>query len=296
MRVLVTGGAGFIGSAACRFLVAGAGWTILNLDKLTYAASQESLAEIAAHPRYQFIHGDVCDEDLVRRLLAEFSPEAILNLAAESHVDRSIVNASDFIQTNVAGTHSLLEAALRFWQRLSRAGKARFRFLHVSTDEVFGELGESGRFTEASPYAPRSPYSASKAASDHLVRAWGATHNLPVLVSNCSNNYGPYQFPEKLIPLTLLNALEGRRVGVYGDGAHVRDWLHVDDHVAALKLLLEHGEPGSSYLVGGRSERRNIDVVRAICDLLDELAPSAAIGPRSALIDFVPDRPGHDRR
>jgi dTDP-glucose 4,6-dehydratase len=296
MRVLVTGGAGFIGSAACRGLVAGAGWTVLNLDKLTYAASEESLAEIAAHPRYRFVQGDICDAELVRRLLADFAPDAILHLAAESHVDRSIVDAADFVQTNVAGAHCLLEAALRYWQRLSGEGKARFRFLHVSTDEVFGELEEAGHFTESSPYAPRSPYSASKAAADHLVRAWGVTHRLPVLISNCSNNYGPFQFPEKLVPLTLINALEGRRVGVYGDGRHVRDWLHVDDHVSALKLMLEHAEPGTTYVVGGRSERRNIDVVYAICDLLDELVPDETTGPRRALVDFVPDRPGHDRR
>jgi len=293
MRVLVTGGAGFIGSAACRAMV-GAGWRVLNLDKLTYAASEASLAPIAGRENYGFVKGDVCDREFVEARIAAFAPEAIVHCAAESHVDRSIEDASDFVQTNVAGTHVMLDCALAYWKTLDGAARERFRFLHVSTDEVFGALGETGLFSESTPYDPRSPYSASKAAADHLVRAWRETHGLPVVISNCSNNYGPYQFPEKLIPLTTLNALEGKPIDVYGDGRQVRDWLHVDDHVAALMAMLERGAPGETYCVGGRSERANIDVVEAICEHLDALAPGGA--SRRGLIRFVADRPGHDRR
>lgn len=292
LRVLVTGGAGFIGSAACRALIA-AGDHVCNLDKLTYAARESSLSGVAADPRYVFVKGDICDPYTVRRAFADFAPDWVWHLAAESHVDRSIEDAADFVQTNVAGTHVMLEEALRYARSKDLES---FRFLHVSTDEVFGALGETGAFTEATPYDPRSPYAASKAASDHLVRAWRETHGLPTLISNCSNNYGPHQFPEKFIPRAILCALEGAPVDVYGDGLHVRDWLHVDDHVAALRALSERGRVGETYLVGGRSERRNLDVAHAICDALDALAPDASIGPRRALIRFVPDRPGHDRR
>ncbi|MGE0044819.1 MAG: dTDP-glucose 4,6-dehydratase [Hyphomonadaceae bacterium] len=295
MRILVTGGAGFIGSAFVRASVA-RGWTIANLDKMTYAATRESLADVEGSDRHRLIEGDICDAALVSRTLADFTPDAIVHLAAETHVDRSIADASAFITTNVGGTHCMLEQALRYWSTLdSEAKKARFRFLHVSTDEVFGALGPEGRFSETTPYDPRSPYSASKAASDHLVRAYRHTHGLPAIISNCSNNYGPYHFPEKLIPLTILNALEGKPIAVYGDGAQVRDWLFVDDHVAALMAMLEKGGAGETYCVGGLSERRNLEVVENICDLLDARMPDAK-GRRRRLIQFVEDRPGHDRR
>ncbi|MET0182369.1 MAG: dTDP-glucose 4,6-dehydratase [Caulobacterales bacterium] len=297
MRVLVTGGAGFIGSALCRALIRETDWRILNLDKLTYAASLASLADIESDPRYRFVQGDICDRAGVDALIAEFQPDAIMHLAAESHVDRSITGSADFVNTNIVGTHTLLEAALAYWDKISDpAAKARFRFLHVSTDEVFGSLGEDGAFCETTAYDPRSPYSASKAASDHLARAWHHTYGLPVLVSNCSNNYGPYQFPEKLIPVIILNALEGKRLPVYGDGGNVRDWLYVDDHAAALRRVLEHGALGETYAIGGRSERKNLDVVHAICDALDEFAPDSVVKRRRDLIEFVTDRPGHDRR
>ncbi|MBL8549055.1 MAG: dTDP-glucose 4,6-dehydratase [Hyphomonadaceae bacterium] len=295
MRILATGGAGFIGSAVCR-LMAGDGFDVLNLDALTYAGNLSSLAEVEGRANYRFVQGDICDRPLAARLLADFSPDAIVHLAAESHVDRSIEGSADFIRTNVVGTHTLLSAALEYWEALPPHRRRTFRFLHVSTDEVFGSLGADGAFDEASAYDPRSPYSASKAASDHLVRAWGTTYGLPIIVTNCSNNYGPYQFPEKLIPLATLNALEGRAISVYGDGGHVRDWLHVEDHARALKAALERGRVGETYLVGGRSERRNLDVVHSVCDILDELAPDPAIGPRRGLVELVADRPGHDRR
>ncbi len=293
MRALITGGAGFIGSAACRLLVRRHGWTILNLDALTYAANEASLAELAGDARYEFRHGDIRDRALIDALFSAFQPEAVLHFAAETHVDRSIDGPAAFISTNVVGTQTLLDSALAYWEGM-KEDKARFRFLHVSTDEVFGALGATGAFTEATPYDPRSPYSASKAASDHLVRAWGHTYGLPILISNCSNNYGPYQFPEKLIPLTILNALEGKALPVYGDGRQVRDWLHVDDHVEALRLIVEKGAVGETYAVGGRCERANIEVVHAICDALDARRPQAA--SRRDLIAFVADRPGHDRR
>lgn len=295
MRVLVTGGAGFIGSAVCRAFVA-AGWRVLNIDKLTYAASLESLAPIERDEKYSFIHGDICDAALVDGAFAEFGPDAVLHLAAESHVDRSIDGAAEFLRTNVQGTHIMLESALRYYSKLPADRSGRFRFIHVSTDEVYGSLGDTGFFVETTRYDPRSPYSATKAASDHLASAWRHTFGLPVIITNCSNNYGPYQFPEKLIPLTILNALEGKPLPVYGDGSNVRDWLFVEDHVAALKLALEKGAVGETYNVGGNNEQRNLDVVQAICDLVDELAPNAAVGSRRQLITFVADRPGHDKR
>jgi dTDP-glucose 4,6-dehydratase len=292
---LVTGGAGFIGSAVCRRLVATSGARVLNYDKLTYAANPASLAEIDANANYTFVQGDICDRLLLDKTLAEFAPDAMMHLAAESHVDRSITGSAEFVRTNIVGTHTILEAALAYWESLKDVGKkVRFRILHVSTDEVFGSLGETDYFRETTPYDPRSPYSASKAASDHLVSAWWHTYGLPVLISNCSNNYGPYQFPEKLIPVMILKALEGEPLPVYGDGLNVRDWLYVDDHVRALEVILDKGRLGETYNVGGRSERTNIDVVRTIRDLVNEIAPGGK-APRSE-IQFVSDRPGHDRR
>ena len=294
MRVIVTGGAGFIGSAVCRNFVLRQGWTVLNIDKLTYAASLGSLDALKTDSRYSFLRVDICDRAALEKALAGFAPEAVLHLAAETHVDRSIDGSAPFIQTNVVGTHTLLEACRAHWARLPNDRRSGFRFLHVSTDEVFGSLGPTGQFCETSPYDPRSPYAASKAASDHLARAWHETYGLPVILSNCSNNYGPFQFPEKLIPLTILNALEGKSLPVYGDGQNIRDWLYVDDHVQALALVLANGRPGQKYNVGGRNEHSNLQVVEAICDILDELVPSAQ--KRRRLITFVPDRPGHDRR
>ncbi|GAM97919.1 dTDP-glucose 4,6-dehydratase [alpha proteobacterium U9-1i] len=270
------------------------GFEVLNLDKLTYAASPSSLAEIAHQPNYHFERGDIADRSFLDRVLGAFKPDAILHFAAETHVDRSITGSDVFVQTNVVGTHALLSAARAYWESLSGDAKDGFRFLHVSTDEVFGALGDTGYFNEETPYDPQSPYAASKAAADHLVRAWGATYKLPVLLANCTNNYGPYQFPEKLIPLATINALEGKPVAVYGAGANVRDWLHVDDHVAALRLILDRAAPGASYMIGGRAERTNLHVVHTICDALDAIAPRA--GSRRDLIQFVADRPGHDWR
>ncbi|MFN3465484.1 MAG: dTDP-glucose 4,6-dehydratase [Terricaulis sp.] len=292
MRVLVTGGAGFIGSAVCRRLVQQRGWSVLNLDALTYAANLASLRDIEADPRYGFVEGDICDRALVDQVLRDFKPDAIMHLAAESHVDRSITGSAAFVQTNVIGTHTLLEAALRYWEAMPADARGRFRFLHVSTDEVYGSLGEEGLFHETTAYDPRSPYSATKAASDHLASAWHHTFGLPVLISNCSNNYGPYQFPEKLIPAMILKALNGDPLTVYGDGSNIRDWLYVDDHAEALELVLEKGRLGETYNVGGRNERRNIDVVNTIRNLVRELA-----APRKeSEIAFVKDRPGHDAR
>jgi dTDP-glucose 4,6-dehydratase len=295
MKVLITGGAGFIGSAVCRHAVADLGWSVVNLDKLTYAGDLRSLEPIADHAAYDFVQADICDAAAVAAALRAHRPDAIMHLAAESHVDRSITGSNPFIETNIRGTYTLLEAAREYYGSLGPDQQRRFRFLHVSTDEVYGALGDTGLFTETTPYDPRSPYSASKAASDHLVSAWGHTYGLPVLISNCSNNYGPYHFPEKLIPLMILNALEGRDLPVYGDGQQVRDWLYVDDHARALTLILEHGRPHETYNVGGRNERSNLQAVQRICDLLDRLAPSPA-GGRQRLIKFVEDRPGHDRR
>ena len=296
MRVIVTGGAGFIGSAVCRCLIGSTDWTVVNFDKLTYAANLASLAPIAKHPRYHFMQGDIADRDRVRRLFEEAHPDAILNLAAESHVDRSIASADQFIHTNINGTYVLLDEALRYLDNLTEDCRETFRFHHVSTDEVFGDLGPTGLFSETSPYNPSSAYSASKAASDHLVRAWGRTYGLPVIITNCSNNYGPYQFPEKLIPLMVLRGLAGQTLPVYGAGDNIRDWLHVEDHAAALVTVLKRAKPGSTYNIGCSSECQNIRLVERICDLLDELAPPLAKGPRRNLITFVEDRPGHDKR
>jgi len=294
VKVLVTGGAGFIGSAVCRLLVGETGDAVVNLDKLTYAANLESVAPVADSPDYAFVQADVADLDAVRAVFAEHRPDAVLHLAAESHVDRSITGAGPFVITNVVGTYAMLQAALEYWRGLEGAAKEAFRFVHVSTDEVYGSLGPTGLFTEETAYDPRSPYSASKASSDHLALAWFHTYGLPVVVSNCSNNYGPYHFPEKLIPLVILNALEGRPLPVYGDGSNVRDWLFVEDHARALRLVLERGRLGEKYNVGGRNERTNLQVVERICDLVDEMAPRG--GSRRELITFVTDRPGHDAR
>jgi dTDP-glucose 4,6-dehydratase len=296
MKILVTGGAGFIGSAVCRLFVGEFGVTILNIDKLTYAANLASLTSIADDPRYRFCRADILDRKLIAELLHGFAPDAILHLAAESHVDRSIDGPGEFIRTNIEGTYALLQAALEYWRTLPAERAARFRFHHVSTDEVFGSLGPEGRFSEESRYQPNSPYAASKAASDHLVRAWHKTFGLPVVLSNCSNNYGPYHFPEKLIPLAILKALHGEAIPVYGKGDNLRDWLHVEDHARALHAVLTQGRPGESYVVGGNGERTNLDVVTGICELLDEMQPHLPHLPHASLITFVTDRPGHDRR
>ena len=294
--VLVTGGAGFIGSAVCRHLV-GEGHRVVNLDKLTYAGNPATLVPLADADNHRFVHGDIADAELVGRLLREERVDGIMHLAAESHVDRSIDGPMVFVETNVVGTVRLLEAATRYWRELEGGARDRFRFHHVSTDEVFGDLPfDSGVFTEATPYDPSSPYSASKAASDHFVRAWHETYGLPVVLSNCSNNYGPFHFPEKLIPLVILNALEGRPLPVYGRGENVRDWLYVEDHARALALVLMTGAVGESYNVGGREERTNLEVVEAICDALDRRRPLEDGRSRRELIEFVTDRPGHDRR
>ncbi|MCB1544031.1 MAG: dTDP-glucose 4,6-dehydratase [Rhodoblastus sp.] len=295
MRVLITGGAGFIGSAVARRFIAEGIDDVLVFDKLTYAGNLDSLAPIASNPRYRFVRGDICDQAAVRRAFAEFRPDVVMHLAAESHVDRSIDGPAAFIETNVVGTFVMLDAALAYWRSLDRQAADNFRFMHISTDEVFGSLGETGLFDEDTPYAPNSPYSASKAGSDHLVRAWRETYGLPTIVTNCSNNYGPYHFPEKLIPLTILNALEGKPLPVYGRGENVRDWLFVNDHAAALMLVAHKGLVGQSYNVGGRNEKKNIEVVETICAILDELRPRPA-APRRDLITFVVDRPGHDLR
>ena len=294
MRVIVTGGAGFIGSALVRHLVVEKGAEVLNIDALTYAGNLASLREVEDRTNYRFLKADICDRAAMERAVADFRPDRIMHLAAESHVDRSITGAADFIQTNVIGTFTLLEAARGYWSGLDGEHRGAFRFLHVSTDEVYGSLGDEGLFTEETPYDPSSPYSASKASSDHLAKAWHRTYGLPVVVSNCSNNYGPYHFPEKLIPLTILNALAGEALPVYGKGENVRDWLYVEDHARALDIIVERGRLGETYNVGGRNERRNIDVVRSICEVLDQLAP--ANRPRADLIEFVTDRPGHDAR
>ncbi len=297
IRVLVTGGAGFIGSAVCRHLISSGGYHVVNVDKLTYSGSLESLQAIADSPDYRFHQHDICDQAAMLDILRREKIDRVMHLAAESHVDRSIDGPAVFLKTNVEGTFSLLQAALQYWRELGTDEAAAFRFHHVSTDEVFGDLPfDEGVFTEETPYAPSSPYSASKAASDHLVRAWHATYGLPVVLSNCSNNYGPFHFPEKLIPLIILNGLEGRPLPVYGRGANVRDWLYVEDHARALELILMQGRVGESYNVGGRSERTNLQVVEAVCDLLDGKRPLGDGRARRELIEFVDDRPGHDRR
>jgi len=294
MKALITGGAGFIGSALARHVVRDLGWQAVVIDKLTYAGHLSSLAEIAAAPGFSFIQADICDRAALDTAMQEHEPDLVFHLAAESHVDRSITHAAAFIETNLVGTFTVLEACRAYWWRLSGERADRFRVVHVSTDEVYGSLGDTGLFSEDTPYDPRSPYSASKAGADHLASAWGHTYGMPVMISNCSNNYGPYHLPEKLIPLVILNGLEGKRLPVYGDGANVRDWLYVDDHVAALCLIAQSGEPGRTYNVGGRNERTNLQVVHGICDLLDRFAPKAHT--HRDLIEFVADRPGHDQR
>ncbi len=329
MKILITGGAGFIGSNLAHLLI-GRGHSVLNIDKLTYAGNLSSLAAIENHPNYRFAQADICDAAAMKALFAEFKPDGVMHLAAESHVDRSIDGPGEFIQTNITGTYVLLDAALTYWQNLPEASdeggliadsqanhssaiahpssptKSGFRFLHVSTDEVYGSLGETGLFTETTPYDPHSPYSASKASSDHLVRAWGDTFGLPILITNCSNNYGPYQFPEKLIPVVILKALAGEPIPVYGAGENIRDWLYVEDHAEALLTVLETGKAGETYNVGGNNEMKNIDLIKLLCTILDELVPPgsqpslishhSSIKSYRDLITFVKDRPGHDLR
>ena len=297
-KILVTGGAGFIGSNFVRLALARLpGCRLVNLDKLTYAGNPANLSDLEGDPRYRFVRGDICDAELVEKLFAEEGIDTVVHFAAESHVDRSIEGPSEFIHTNILGTFTLLEAARQAWLTSPQSPVPDPRFLHVSTDEVYGSLGETGLFTETTPYDPRSPYSASKASSDHLASAYGHTYGLPVLITNCSNNYGPYQFPEKLIPLIINNALQGKELPVYGDGKNVRDWLYVEDHCAAILAVLEKGEVGETYNIGGNNEKQNIEIVHAVCDLLDEKAGLLPSGePRRSLIRFVKDRPGHDRR
>src|SRR5690242_7532040 len=293
--LLVTGGAGFIGANFVLQAMAD-GLRVVNLDKLTYAGNLDTLASLQGNPAHTFVQGDIGDRALVSRLVAEHKPDAIVNFAAESHVDRSIDGPAEFVQTNVVGTLGLLECARDYWRGLEGGTRDDFRFLHVSTDEVYGSLGETGSFTETTPYAPNSPYSASKAASDHLVRAFHHTYGLPVLTTNCSNNYGPFQFPEKLIPLVILHAIQGKPIPVYGDGQNVRDWLYVADHCQAIRTVHARGKPGETYNIGGQNEVKNLDVVNTICAALDELRPNDPVRPHAELITFVTDRPGHDRR
>jgi dTDP-glucose 4,6-dehydratase len=295
-RIIVTGGAGFIGGAVIRQLIDETDAVVLNIDALTYAASPEALATVGSNPRYTFRKIDICDARGVREALRHHQPDAVLHLAAETHVDRSIDRPAAFIETNVVGTHSLLDAALDYWRGLKDGDKAAFRFVHVSTDEVFGSLPPTGAFTEASPYAPNSPYAASKAAADHLARAWQATYGLPTIITNCSNNYGPFQFPEKLIPLMIIKAFAEEPLPVYGRGDQVRDWMHVDDHARGLRAVLDRGRIGESYNIGGRCERTNLDVVERLCAILDRARPRPSGRPHRDLISFVADRPGHDKR
>ena len=294
--VFITGGAGFIGSALVRLLIAESDWRIINIDKLTYAGNLESLAAAGNDPRHIFRRHDICDRPAMDALFTEFKPDGVIHLAAESHVDRSIHGPGDFIESNITGTYTLLEAARAYWSNLDAAGKASFRFHHVSTDEVFGSLGATGMFTETTAYDPRSPYSSSKAASDHLVRAWQHTYGLPTLITNCSNNYGPYQFPEKLIPVMILNALAGKPLPIYGKGDNIRDWLYVDDHARALRLVFERGAPGETYCIGGCNEKTNLEVVDTLCALLDRLSPRPDGAKYAELKSYVADRPGHDKR
>ena len=293
-RCIVTGGAGFIGSALVRLLIKETEAEVLVVDKLTYAGNLESLKEVDSNPRLKILLADICDQEAMDKAFAEFSPDTIFHLAAESHVDRSIDGPGEFVQTNIVGTATLLQAALKYWKALPDNRKNAFRFQHISTDEVYGTLGEEGLFKETTPYSPHSPYSASKASSDHLVRAWHDTYGLPTLITNCSNNYGPYHFPEKLIPLIIMNCLEMKSLPVYGKGDNIRDWLYVDDHARALLLVNDKGQPGETYNVGGRNERTNLEVVRTVCRIMDELSP--ADKKREELITFVADRPGHDQR
>jgi dTDP-glucose 4,6-dehydratase len=296
VKVLITGGAGFIGSAVVRHYITETDATVVNVDKLTYAGNLDSVAEVSASPHYHFEKVDICDAGELQRLFGHYQPDAVMHLAAESHVDRSIDGPAQFIETNIVGTYTLLEGARHYWQNLSSEAQADFRFHHISTDEVYGSLGPDGYFTEETPYQPNSPYSASKAASDHLVRAWHHTYGLPVVTTNCSNNYGPYHFPEKLIPLVIIKALRGEPLPVYGKGDNIRDWLYVEDHARALRLVLEKGRPGETYNIGGHNERTNLQVVETICSHLDELLPDSHNVPHANLIKFVPDRPGHDKR
>jgi dTDP-glucose 4,6-dehydratase len=294
LRLLITGGAGFIGSEVIRVVLSETDWQICNIDKLTYSGNLDSLASVASNPRYRFERKDICDASSMQSILHEFRPEAVMHLAAESHVDRSIDGPRDFIHTNILGTYTLLESVRAYWKKLPMKQATDFRFHHVSTDEVYGSLGATGKFTETSLYQPNSPYSASKASSDHLVRAWHHTYGLPVVTTNCSNNYGPYQFPEKLIPLMILNAISGKPLPIYGKGENIRDWLYVNDHVRALLCVLTSGAVGEVYNIGGENERTNLNVVETICDILDELRPKA--GSYRKQIHFVQDRPGHDKR
>lgn len=294
MRLLVTGGAGFIGSAVVRQAISRLGFEVVNVDVLTYAANLDNLASVSGDPRYTFVQADIADEDAMEAVFLKHKPDAVMHLAAESHVDRSIDGPGAFVRTNINGTYSLLQAARKLLEQAPASVASRFRFHHVSTDEVFGSLGAEGFFTETTPYAPRSPYSSSKAASDMLVRAWGETYNLPIVVTNCSNNYGPYQFPEKLLPVVILNALAGKTIPVYGNGENVRDWLYVEDHASALLNVLANGVTGETYNIGGDNEMSNIELVREICAIMDRLRPSEA--PHANLIRFVTDRPGHDFR
>ncbi len=293
-KILITGGAGFIGSAVVRQFINDTDCSVVNVDKLTYAGNLQSLSSISNDPRYRFEQVDICDAAEIARVFREHQPDAVMHLAAESHVDRSISGPAAFIQTNIVGTYTLLEAARSYWNDMDSARKASFRFHHISTDEVYGSLGDTGFFTEATAYEPNSPYSASKASSDHLVRAWHHTFGLPVVTTNCSNNYGPFHFPEKLIPLVILNAVNGKPLPIYGKGDNIRDWLYVDDHARALRLVLERGKLGETYNIGGWNEKTNLEVVQAICTLLDELHPQGA--PHDKLITYVADRPGHDKR
>jgi len=296
MKFFITGGAGFIGSAVIRFLIKETEHQVFNLDKLSYAGNLESLSIVSANSRYQFIKGDICDHKLVSRIFLDFKPDVVMHLAAESHVDRSIDGPAEFIQTNIVGTSVMLECALKYWESLTIDNN--FRFHHISTDEVYGSLGKTGQFTEKTAYDPNSPYSATKAGSDHLVRAWHRTYNFPILITNCSNNYGPYQFPEKLIPLIILNALKGKQLPVYGNGQQIRDWLYVEDHVRALYNVVINGRIGETYNIGGQNEKKNLEVVNRICELLDEIRPNHPYNFKShkELINFVEDRPGHDKR
>ena len=294
--VAVTGGAGFIGSALVRYLIKNTDFKVVNIDKLTYAGNLNSLTEIDKNTRYNFEQKDICDNQAMKDLFDQYQPDIVMHLAAESHVDRSIDGPNEFLNTNVVGTYTLLETALKYWRELSSDRKKDFRFLHVSTDEVFGSLGEEGIFCEDTPYKPNSPYSASKASSDHFVWAWYHTYGLPAMITNCSNNYGPYQFPEKLIPVVILNALKGKPIPVYGKGINVRDWIYIEDHVNALLTAVDKGKPGETYLIGTRNEQKNIDIIRKICTLMDELVSEPAVIKHESLIEFVKDRPGHDLR
>ena len=297
MNILVTGGAGFIGSAVIRHIIQNTDHQILNIDKLTYAGNLESLAEVSHRPNYSFSQIDICDAEALKKAFNSFKPNLVMHLAAESHVDRSIDGPAEFIATNIVGTYTLLEASRYYWQSLDDSKKAKFKFHHISTDEVYGDLeGTTDLFTESTPYAPSSPYSASKASSDHLVRAWHRTYGLPTVITNCSNNYGPYHFPEKLIPLVILNALDGKALPIYGKGDQIRDWLYVEDHARALYKVVTEGKIGETYNIGGHNEKQNIEVVKTICQILDELKPQANRQPYESLVTFVKDRPGHDMR